>query len=59
MKSLNNFPTAAFPKILNKFGLKIENCNSFKLAKSKYKKSRVQSYSSFRCNKRKCYPCKK
>ena len=59
MKSLNNFPTAAFPKIWNKFGLKIKNCNSFKLAKSKYKKSRVQSYSSFRCNKRKCYPCKK
>ena len=38
MKSLNNFPTAAFPKIWNKFGLKIKNSNLFKLAKSKYKK---------------------
>ena len=36
MKSLNIFPTAAFHKICNKFALKIKNCNSFKLAKSKY-----------------------
>ena len=58
LKSLNYFPTAAIPRIWNRFSLNVKNCKSYKLAKSKYKKGKIQSYSSFRCNKRKCYPCK-
>ena len=58
LKSLNYFPTAAIPRIWNRFSLNVKNCKSYKLAKSKYKKGKIKSYSSFRCNKRKCYPCK-
>ena len=59
MKSLDCFPTVAFPRVWNKFGLNVKSCKSYKLSKLKFKKCKIQSYSTFRCDKRKCYPCKK
>ena len=59
MKSLDCFPTVAFPRVWNKFGLNVKSCKSYKLSKLKFKKCKIQSYSTFRCDKRKCYPFKK
>ncbi len=59
MKSLERFPNVTFPKIFNKLNDNIRNCTSFKSTKAKMKKSILNCYSSFKCTKRKCYPCKK
>jgi len=59
IKFLESLPTACYPKIWNCQPNSIRSSNSVKEMKNKMKKIAFADYQTFRCNKTKCYSCKK
>ena len=58
-KSLELFPAVYYPKIWNQQSIKLRSSKSVTIVKNLFKSTSVTNYKRFRCNKNKCFPCKK
>ena len=58
-KSLELFPAVYYPKIWNQQSIKLRSSKSVTIVKNIFKSTSVTNYKRFRCNKNKCFPCKK
>ena len=58
-KQLENFPAVAFPKIWNSQKKDVRLPQSLKTMKKKLKNLAPSRYKTFKCEKSKCYSCKK
>ena len=58
-KQLENFPAVAFPKIWNSQKKDVRLPQSLKTMKKKLKNLALSRYKTFKCEKSKCYSCKK
>ena len=58
-KHLEKFPSALFPQKWNNLGNALKSSKSENSLKKNFKKSTIDKYKSFKCSKRKCFPCNK
>ena len=58
-KHLEKFLSALFPQKWNNLGNALKSSKSENSLKKNFKKSTIDKYKSFKCSKRKCFPCNK
>ena len=58
-RALETFPAVYYPKIWNGQSSDLRNSKSVREFKVSFKRKSFSKYEMFRCNKNKCFPCKK
>ena len=58
-KSLDSLPKAMVPKIWNELPHEMRKTGCHKKFKRLFKKDKFQNYKNFRCNKPRCFACRK